>query len=169
MVSLFFFFFWRLSLISGLRRYQPDPPTVEFPTSFSSVFSAADTNGYCLDPSLHLRCSPDPLLHCLVPLVPPPDTRFPLSPAYLVTAPTHCCFFQLQLHSLFLFLFLLPLPFIYLLTYLFTYLRQRGRGREREMSTCHSTYLFIHWLLLVCALTRGQTHNLGISYDALPN
>ena len=26
-----------------------------------------------------------------------------------------------------------------------------------------STYLCIHWLILVCALTRDQTHNLGVS------
>ena len=26
---------------------------------------------------------------------------------------------------------------------------------------CCSTYLCIHWLILVCVLTRDQTHNLG--------
>ena len=32
--------------------------------------------------------------------------------------------------------------------------RERG---ERERLTCCSTYLCIHWLILVCALTRDQT------------
>ena len=44
-----------------------------------------------------------------------------------------------------------------------------GRGRhggetDRQIDTpiyC-STYLCIHWLILVCALTRDQTHNLGV-------
>ena len=27
---------------------------------------------------------------------------------------------------------------------------------------CCSTYLCIHWLILVCALTGDQTHNLGV-------
>ena len=31
--------------------------------------------------------------------------------------------------------------------------RKREEGRERETSICCSTYLRIHWLLLVCALT----------------
>ena len=32
----------------------------------------------------------------------------------------------------------------------------------RKTSICCPTYLCIHWLLLVCALTRDQTHNLGV-------
>ena len=40
--------------------------------------------------------------------------------------------------------------------------RERGRGRERETSICSSTYLCIHWLILVCALTWDWTCNLGI-------
>ena len=52
----------------------------------------------------------------------------------------------------------------------FTYwfLRKRGRERERETekeretSICCSTYLCIHLLIFVCALTRDQTHNLGV-------
>ena len=32
--------------------------------------------------------------------------------------------------------------------------------RERETSICCSTYLCIHWLILVCTLTRDRTHNL---------
>ena len=31
-----------------------------------------------------------------------------------------------------------------------------------EILVCCSTYLCIHWLIFVCALTRDQTHNLGI-------
>ena len=33
---------------------------------------------------------------------------------------------------------------------------------EREILICCSTYSWIHWLSLVCALTRGWTRNLGI-------
>ena len=29
----------------------------------------------------------------------------------------------------------------------------RQRDRERERSICYSTYLFMHWLVLICALT----------------
>ena len=35
------------------------------------------------------------------------------------------------------------------------------KEREREMICC-STYLCIHWLILVGALTRDGTHNLGV-------
>ena len=41
-----------------------------------------------------------------------------------------------------------------------------GMGeREREKTTliCFSTYLCIHWLLLVCALSKGLNPHLGIS------
>ena len=36
------------------------------------------------------------------------------------------------------------------------------REEERETSTCCSTYVCIHWLLIVCALTGDQTHNLSV-------
>lgn len=35
--------------------------------------------------------------------------------------------------------------------------------REGEASIYCSTYLRNHWLILVCALTGGRTHNLGVS------
>ena len=42
-------------------------------------------------------------------------------------------------------------------------LERKGEGeRKRETSIC-STFWRIRQLILVCALTRGQTHNLGIS------
>ena len=43
--------------------------------------------------------------------------------------------------------------------------RERGRDRERDIKTsiCSSTYLCLHWLILVCALTKYQTHNFGVS------
>ena len=50
----------------------------------------------------------------------------------------------------------------------FFFLLEKGKGREgerekeRTLIYC-STYSCIHWLLLVCALTRDQTFNLGIS------
>ena len=40
--------------------------------------------------------------------------------------------------------------------------RERGRVKERETSICCSIYLFIHWLILVCALTWDQTATLGV-------
>ena len=40
--------------------------------------------------------------------------------------------------------------------------REREGEREREREICCSTYLCIHWLLLVCSLTWDLTHNLGI-------
>ena len=39
--------------------------------------------------------------------------------------------------------------------------RETERGRERETLICCSTYLCIHWLILVCTLTGDWTHNLG--------
>ena len=52
----------------------------------------------------------------------------------------------------------------------------RGRERETETLICCFTYLCVHWLILVCALPRDQTCNLGIlewysnqlSYPARP-
>ena len=41
-------------------------------------------------------------------------------------------------------------------------LREREREREREISICCSTYLCMHLLILTCALTRDQSHNLGV-------
>ena len=37
------------------------------------------------------------------------------------------------------------------------------RERERETLISCSTYLYIHWLTLACALPGDQTHNLGAS------
>ena len=48
--------------------------------------------------------------------------------------------------------------------YLLIFLERRGREREtkRETLICWSSYLCIHWLILVYALTRDRTCNLGI-------
>ena len=41
--------------------------------------------------------------------------------------------------------------------------RKRGRKREREtLLCCYTFYLCIHWLILVCALTRDQNRNHGM-------
>ena len=42
-------------------------------------------------------------------------------------------------------------------------LRERGRGEwgEKEILTFCSTYLCIHWLILICAWSRDSTCNLG--------
>ena len=53
--------------------------------------------------------------------------------------------------------------------YLLNFFKEKGSGRyregrgERETSICCSTYLCIHWLLLVRALTGDLTRNLGVS------
>ena len=47
-----------------------------------------------------------------------------------------------------------------MLNIFFIDLREREKERER---ICGSTYLNIHWLLLVCALTGDQTHTHGVS------
>ena len=39
--------------------------------------------------------------------------------------------------------------------------KERERERERRLICC-STYLCIHWLIFICALTGDQTHNLGV-------
>ena len=39
--------------------------------------------------------------------------------------------------------------------------RERGKEGERKIDCC-STYLHIHWLIFLYALTRGWTHDLGI-------
>ena len=39
---------------------------------------------------------------------------------------------------------------------------EKEREREREASICCSTYLYIHWLILICFLTRDETCNLGV-------
>ena len=54
--------------------------------------------------------------------------------------------------------FFLKVTFLKL--YLLILERQRKRERERGTSICCSTYVRIRWLLLVCALTKDQTHNL---------
>ena len=40
--------------------------------------------------------------------------------------------------------------------------KERGE-EEQETLICYSTYLCIHWLILICTLTEDQTHNLGLS------
>ena len=40
--------------------------------------------------------------------------------------------------------------------------REEGGVREKRTLICCSTYLCIHWLIPICALTRDQTHNLGV-------
>lgn len=44
---------------------------------------------------------------------------------------------------------------------------QRKRKNERETSICYSTYLFIHWSILVCALNGARTATLAYQDDAL--
>ena len=39
----------------------------------------------------------------------------------------------------------------------------RQTDRQKETSICCFTYWCMHWLIIVCALTRGWTHNLSIS------
>ena len=39
---------------------------------------------------------------------------------------------------------------------------ERETERKKNTSICCSSYLFIHSLILVCALTEDQTHNLGV-------
>ena len=60
--------------------------------------------------------------------------------------------------------------YTYMFEYLFSNLlkklinfreREEG-GRERDTLIYYSTYLCIHWLLLVCALTRDWIRNLGL-------
>ena len=49
-------------------------------------------------------------------------------------------------------------------------MKRDGRGgRERERLACPATYLCIHWLLLVCALTGDGTQALALKDDALTN
>ena len=69
---------------------------------------------------------------------------------------------QLNFCSNFLIGFLLLTPTIYLLIFYSLILERRGETHTHT-SICCSTYLCIYWLILVCALTRDQTHNLGIS------
>ena len=50
----------------------------------------------------------------------------------------------------------------FFLIFIYWFERERGRQRrERKTSIC-SIYLCIHWLILVCALTRDQTCDLGV-------
>ena len=41
--------------------------------------------------------------------------------------------------------------------------REEEEGGERKTLICCSTYLCIHWLFLVCALTRDRIHSPGVS------
>ena len=41
--------------------------------------------------------------------------------------------------------------------------RERERERQAERDICCSTYLCIHWFILVCALTLDLTRNFGVS------
>ena len=47
-------------------------------------------------------------------------------------------------------------------SFFFLYSREEGGERETETLICCCTYLCVHWLILVCALTGDQTHNFGI-------
>ena len=40
--------------------------------------------------------------------------------------------------------------------------RDRQTDRQTNTSTCCSTQPYTYWLILVCALTRDQTHNTGV-------
>lgn len=40
---------------------------------------------------------------------------------------------------------------------------ERKRDREREKPICYSTYIYIHWLIIICTLCRHQTCNLRVS------
>ena len=55
---------------------------------------------------------------------------------------------------------------LYLKIFLLIDLRERerkGGERARETLNCYCTYLYIHWVILLCAQTGDWTHNLGIS------
>ena len=41
--------------------------------------------------------------------------------------------------------------------------RKEGRNKQTDKSICCPIYLCILWLLLVCALTKDQIYNIGIS------
>ena len=45
--------------------------------------------------------------------------------------------------------------------------RQTGRGGERERDVCCSTYSYIHWLILVCALPGDGPCDLGVIWTML--
>lgn len=48
--------------------------------------------------------------------------------------------------------------------YFLLILQRESKGeRKRETSICYSTYICIHWLIIICALSRRQTCNLGVS------
>ena len=53
---------------------------------------------------------------------------------------------------------------IFIYTFNLLIFREKEEGeRERETLIYCSTYLYIHWLLHVCALTKDITLNLGVS------
>ena len=47
--------------------------------------------------------------------------------------------------------------------------REEGGEREKETSICCSTYLYTHWLILVCTLTSTELETLACKDDALTN
>ena len=53
--------------------------------------------------------------------------------------------------------------FLFFKNFIYLFKSNGKGGRERETSICCSTYLCIHWLILVCALTGDRTRNLGLS------
>ena len=57
----------------------------------------------------------------------------------------------------------LPVTGFFIFLLIFLRKREEGGRRERGTSICYSTYLCIHCLILVRALTRDQTRNLGVS------
>ena len=54
-------------------------------------------------------------------------------------------------------------PNLWVFFFNFYLLILEGGRREWETTICCSTYLCIHWLLLVCALTGNRYCNLGVS------
>ena len=127
----------------------PSPPLSCFLHRPSPVIAALDTS---------LPCTCRQSSNHLWELNPAP--RFPMLPTLSLRSPgcqekamsTQSCFY-------------------FFLKILKLFIDSGGRGGERESegesvretSICCFTYLSNHWLILVCALTRDQTHNLGIS------
>ena len=75
--------------------------------------------------------------------------------------PFHISFFHLVIC---IYVSSVPFPELVASFFFFFYvLILEERKRERETSVCCSTYWCIHWLLLICALTRDQAHNIGVS------
>ena len=70
------------------------------------------------------------------------------------------------LEVLWIFYFIL---FYFILFYFYLLIWERERERERETLICCSTYWYIHWLILVCALTGDGTHSLVYRDSFLTN